>query len=263
LVTIQLLFCVAHFISVSTDDEGDYHHLLTFKDVKDTDGQVIKPAMRDVEALVCVFAIAIFMNALDKRTYIPLAPARVTLTTVEQKRQRQMDLNAIPVLERRHCCYIRGLAFDIMGWFSDHYELRGDGMLPDSGDLQLVPQIAKFGRDMVRYKCKVDEQNAVGACNATAFQHQVEMALFGFHGFEEHYKEMVDVEEELGLPFSFKGYDVVALDKPHHHHKAIDDYFKAGRNRADNKYFYALNGSYFIFIMILLTIEICPQEIRK
>ena len=226
------------------------------------DGQVIKPAMRDVEALVCVFAIAIFMNALDKRTYIPLAQAGATLTAEEQKRQRQMDLNAIPMIERRHCCYIRGLAFDIVGWFYDHYELRGEGMNANGGGLQLAPLIAKFGRDMVRYKRKVDERGAVGACNVTAFERQVEMALFGFHGFEEHYKEMVDAEAELGLPFLFKGYDVVALDKPQHRHEAVDDYFNAGRNRADNKYFFALNSRYFIFIIILLTIEIRPQEIR-
>jgi len=224
-------------------------------------GQVIKPAMHDVEALVCVFAIAIFMNALDKRTYIPLAQAG-TLTAEEQKQQRQMDFNAIPMIERRHCCYIRGLAFDIMGWFNDHYELRSEGMHPDGGQLQLAALIAKFGRDMVRYKRKADEHGAVGPCNVTAFERQVEMALFGFHDFEEHYKKMMDVEEVLGLPFSFKGYDVCALDKPHHCHEAIDDYFKAGRNRADNKYFFALNGGYFILIIILLRLEICPQEIR-
>jgi hypothetical protein len=56
---------------------------LTFTDVKDKDGQLIKSAIRDVEALVCVFAIAIFMNALDKRTYMPFVQAGAALTPEE------------------------------------------------------------------------------------------------------------------------------------------------------------------------------------
>jgi len=137
------------------------------------------------------------MNALDKRTYIPLAEAGGTLTQLKNKNN-----NAIPMVERRHCCYIRGLAFDIMGWFNDHYELRCEGMHSDGGQLQLAPLIAKFGSDMVRYKRKVDERGAVGAYNVTVFERQVEMALFGFHGFEEHYKAMVDAKEQLEHPFS-------------------------------------------------------------
>lgn len=206
---------------------------------------MIKSAIRDVEALVCVFAIAIFMNALDKRTYMPFVQAGATLTPEEQKQHRKMDLNAIPFIERRHCCYTRGLAFDIMGWFYNRYKLQKEGMNPIDGYLQLTPVIARFGWHMVQYKRKAEEYGTVGVCTASAFERQVEMALFGFEGFEETYKEPVDGEDDqLRLPFRFWGYSVVESE-PQHHYKAIDNYFKAGRNRADNKFFFVAKGWFF------------------
>ena len=139
----------------------------------------------------------------------------------------------------------RGLAFDIMGWFYNHYKLQKEGMNPIDSYLQLMPVIAHFGWHMVQYKRKAKEYGTVGVCTASAFERQVEMTLFGFEGLEETYKEPVDGEDDqLRLPFRFWGYNVVELE-PQHHYKAIDNYFKVGRNRADNNFFFASKGLVF------------------
>ena len=177
---------------------------------------------------------------------MPFGKARATLTLEEQKRHQKMNLNVIPFIEWQHCCYTCGLAFDIMGWFYNHYKLQKEGMNPIDGYLQLTPVIACFGQNMVQYKCKAEEYGTVGVCTASTFEHQVEMALFSFEGLEETYKEPVDGEDnQLHLPFQFWGYSVVELE-PQHHYEAIDNYFKVGRNRADNKFFFAAKGWFFL-----------------
>ena len=90
---------------VFTDDADNYHHLLTFEDVKDCDGNIIKHGIDDARALLSLLAIAVFMNALDKRTYMPFKQGVDPLTPDDLLMQRRMDINAIPLVERRHFCF--------------------------------------------------------------------------------------------------------------------------------------------------------------
>ena len=73
--------------------------------------------MDDVKALFALFAMAFFGNVFDKRTYLPFIHSVNGPTTKECEQQKEDDINAIPLLERHHYCYTRGLAFDLIFWF--------------------------------------------------------------------------------------------------------------------------------------------------
>jgi hypothetical protein len=72
-------------MTIIAENDNDYHHLFNFEDVKDDNGNILRTEMRDVESLICLFAMALLMNALDKCTYIPFAQAGTSLTAEECK----------------------------------------------------------------------------------------------------------------------------------------------------------------------------------
>ena len=217
-----------------------------FEDVKNDHGDIVKSSRCDVEALVLLCAMALFMNALDERTYVPFAQAGAVITPEERERQKRQDLNSISHIERRHFCYVRGLAFDLARWFFSNYELEGY-------DLELPPIIASIAWNMVQYKHKAEESGVGGFCSTSEFERQIKMALFAFEGFEKEYKEQEDharsslqaAQAAIQLPFIIEGYTLVALDPPKEDQEPITDYFKAGKNRADNKYFFTVKGMDF------------------
>jgi hypothetical protein len=242
------------FMTIFADD--DYHHLLTFEDIKDDSGTIIKHGIDDARSLISLFNIAIFMNALDKRTYQPYTQSVSPLTQEELRAQREMDLNAIPLIERRHCCYIRGLVFDLLGWFQNHYK-----MLEISGEVaeitDMIPTAGDFGQRLVQYKRKATDNGIPGVCTYSAFKRQVEMALFQFEGMEEMYKELFEdhqsdemraryAEGEIDLILSLDSYRLEAYSTTQDLRQPITDYFKAGKNRADNIYFYGLAGMFVL-----------------
>ena len=124
----------------SIDDE--YHHLLTFKDVIDENGTVVKNAMDDVKAFFALFVMAIYANVFDKCTYLPFIHSVNDPSPEECEQQKESDINAIPLLERRHYCYTSGLAFDLMLWFLNHYRFSQPMQEPEDeyayGDI-LIP----------------------------------------------------------------------------------------------------------------------------
>jgi hypothetical protein len=99
----------------SIDD--DYHHLFTFKDIVNEHGTVVKKGIDDAKALFALFAMAIYGNVFDKCTYMPFINSVDDLEEDELKNQKESDINAIPLIERHHYCYTRGLAFDLLFWF--------------------------------------------------------------------------------------------------------------------------------------------------
>lgn len=227
----------------------DYYHLLTFEDVKDKNGKIIRDAKRDVESLLALCCMAIFMNALDKRTYMPFLQPGMTLTADELRSQKEIDLNAIPLVERRHCCYIRGLTFDLFAWFLNHYSIECEHRISDDPYLDtVVPIAAALGRDMVLYKQRATEEGKVGVCSPKAFEKQVEMSLFRFDGMEECYKGLVELEVDTEQKERYESGDlklVFALDHWHltknspvqQYNPPVNDFLADGKNRADTKYF--------------------------
>ena len=241
-------------MTIFADDDDDYHHILKFEDVKDKHGKIVRTGINDVESLLGLFAIAVFMNALDRRTYLPFAQAASSLTAEAIQAQQNTDINAIPLLERRHCCYVRGLAFDLLGWFYNHYKVERANCVQGYSEY-LAPFVAGVGRDLVRYKAKAYDSGIPGVCTPTAFEQQIKMSLFGFQGMEEGYKDTVrrDKDEQrralygsgdLDLPFSLEGFTITPYTTPQHFNEPVSDYFREGRNRADNRYFHAVKGGF-------------------
>jgi hypothetical protein len=226
--------------------EDEYHHLLTFKDIRDDDGKVVKKGMDDVKAIFSLFAMAIFANVFDKRTYLPFNHTFSEPSPEELERQKKADINAIPPLERRHYCYTRGLAFDLIFWFLNHFGFHMPMEETDDGyKCLLSPFTAELGRHIITYKSQAENATRPSYCGAVEFQKQVEMALFSFPGMEEAYDNMDDLEElPLSFAFDFQDYDVTVFQSPQLFHPHIESLFEAGKNMADRKYFAAVEGQF-------------------
>jgi len=219
--------------------DDDYHHLLTFKDVVEDDGTVVKKGMDDVKALFALFAMALYANVLDKRTYMPFIHSVNELSPQEREEQRDSDINAISLLERRHYCYTRGLAFDLLFWFFNNYSFAKAGDEDDAAfDNLLLPFTAELGRHMVAYKFDAHDLQIPGACDEKDFQMQVEMALIRYTGMEEAYDTMKEANSTFA--FDFQDYKVTQYDTTQDFHPTISKYFEFGQTMADQKYFAAI-----------------------
>src|ERR1700704_2076090 len=103
--------------------------------------------------------MALFMNTIDQRTYVPFGQAGANITPEEHTRQQRTDINSIPLIERRHFCYVRGLALDLVRWFFSRYGV-GDSMGDSGGGYLelLAPIMASIAVEMVRYKSKAEKK---------------------------------------------------------------------------------------------------------
>ena len=219
-------------------DDDDYHHLLTFKDIIDENSTVVKNGMDDAKALFALFAMAIYANVFDKRTYMPFID---DLSPEEREEQKAYDINAIPPLERRHYCYCRGLAFDLLSWFFNNYGFSKPGEEPDYAYRQLfAPYIAELGHSMVEYKLAAEQHEVPSTYTAEDFRSQVEMALFEYRDMEDLYK---DIEEpNPSFAFDIDDYTLKAYESMQNIHESITEYFECGQTIADRKYFAAVGG---------------------
>jgi hypothetical protein len=106
---------------------------------------------------------------------------------------------------------------------------------------------------MVLYKEKAEDSGIPGVCTLKAFRRQVELALFAFHGFEEEYKHEVERGQKedarqryatgfLDLRFSVNQWRLEAYRNSDTACEPLNDFFKDGENKADNKYFSGLKG---------------------
>ena len=72
------------------------------------------------------------------------------------------DLNAIPIVERYHLCYTRGLSFNLLGWFFENFSFSSIDF--EEYDVEplttiFVPFLVHVGRQIVRYKRKMAIQH--------------------------------------------------------------------------------------------------------
>lgn len=199
-------------------------------------------------------AMALFMNAIDQRTYVPFGQAGPHITPGDRA-----DVNSIPLIERRHFCYVRGLALDLVRWFFSHYGIGDSVQVSDRGYLGLLaPIMATIAVHMVRYKYKAENKGIPGFSSAPAFERQIKMALFAFEGFEESYNTRFDTAftemggssqsdiDTISLAFLLDGCSVVAFNPPRDDDEPIVDYIKAGMNMGDECYFSAVKGMCFM-----------------
>lgn len=211
---------------------------------------------RDVEALLTLCAMALFMNAIDQRTYVPFGQAGANITPEEHTRQQRTDINSIPLIERRHFCYVRGLALDLVRWFFSRYGV-GDSMQDSGGGYlgPLAPIMASIAVEMVCYKSKAEKKGIPGFCSVPAFERQIKQALFAFEGFEEAYNTCYQAalaqsdKDGISLAFILEDLTLVALNPPRDDNAPIIDYLEAGMNVGDKRYFSAVKGMCFTALM--------------
>ena len=225
----------------SIDDE--YHHLLTFKDVIDENGTVVKNAMDDVKAFFALFVMAIYANVFDKRTYLPFIHSVNDPSPEEREQQKESNINAIPLLERRHYCYTRGLAFDLMFWFLNHYQFSQPMQEPEDeyayGDI-LIPYTVELGCCIVEYKWEAQELKVPSAFTRLDLQDQVELALIGYKDMEDMYDSME--KSPPSFAFDFMNYTLTARDSTQELYAPITNFFDFGKTVADQRYFAAIEG---------------------
>jgi hypothetical protein len=197
--------------------------------------------MDDVKALLALFAMAIFGNVFDKRTYMPFIHSVNGPTLKEREQQKEDDINAIPLLERRHYCYTRGLAFDLIFWFLNRFGFSKEDQEPDDAyhDI-LVPYTAQLGRYMVEYKCEALELEVPGACTRDDFENQVLMAIDSYNDMDDAYDNIEDSNPSFA--FDFMDYKLTAYNSTQESYQPITDFFDWGKTLADDKYFAAVEG---------------------
>jgi hypothetical protein len=197
--------------------------------------------MDDVKALFALFAMAIFGNVFDKRTYLPFIHSVNGPTLKEREQQKEDDINAIPLLEQHHYCYTRGLAFDLIFWFLNRFGFSKEDQEPDNTyhDI-LAPYTAQLGRYMVEYKCEALELEVPGACTRDDFQNQVLMALDTYNDMDDAYDNIKDSNPSFA--FDFMDYKLTAYNSMRESYQPITDFFDWGKTLADDKYFAAVEG---------------------
>lgn len=153
------------------NDSSDRSHLLSFS------------TMDDARDLFSLITIAIFLNVFDERTYQLSSDAFQEHPTNFQQCHEVFDLNAIPVIERLHLCYTRGLSFDLLIWFFQHYSFSNATLEEDDIDAYtaiFIPFVVHIGRQIIRYKRLAEARGHTTSSNSKQITCQVQLALFGF-----------------------------------------------------------------------------------
>jgi hypothetical protein len=115
---------IVHYLHTSfvLNDPGKEDHLLELC------------TMDGVRDLFLLFVITMFLNVFDDQTYQFPSVLANQPQDILQKIQDLFDLSAIPVNKRHHFCYARGLIFDLVFWFFNHYSFSNSDHFDDEID---------------------------------------------------------------------------------------------------------------------------------
>ena len=179
-------------------DEREMDHLPSFS------------SMNGVKDLFSLYAIVMFLNVLDERTY-RISPFLVNLSRDDlQSCQEIFDLNAIPVVERYHNCYIRGLLAGILRWFFERYSFSDCNCSQEKVDGHreiLEPFLVHIGRHIVRYKRVAVKRELSNASDQDEVEDQVRSVLFYEPRMREEYLRQERVEQRADLFDKFENSD--------------------------------------------------------
>jgi hypothetical protein len=250
---------VVHYLhnSYVKNDSSDRGHLLTFTTMDDT---------RDLLSLV---TIAIFLNALDERSYVPSSDTVQDDPTILQQCYTIFDLNAIPVVERHHLCYIRGLALDLLAWFFENYFFTHDDFGQneeedvDAYTVIFVPFLVHIGRKIIRYKRHAEEHGHTTLPSLTQVSRQIQSALFGFEGMRDVWLEIKTDEQEKNhhdadsdtsdqsddledndLDYNFSDYTIHQRKEPESRRSSARKLLEDGKTMADERFFRGLASQF-------------------
>jgi hypothetical protein len=227
------------------NDCSDRSHLLSFSSVDDA---------RDLLSLV---ALAIFLNVLDERTYqLSLETYQEDPVTLQQSYDI-FDLNAIPVIERHHFCYTRGLSLDLLEWFFENYSFSSADLEEDDIDAFgtiFVPFIVYIGRRIVKYKRSAEEDGRTTSSTYQQVNFQIQSALFSLESARDVWLEEKAAEEENNhnrddeesgeadtwdLDCNLSGYMITQRDVPAER-KSSENFLENGKSSADKRFFRGL-----------------------
>jgi hypothetical protein len=231
------------------------HNSWVEHDSSDTDHLPALSTMNGVRNLFSLFVIAVFANVLDERTYkLPTDSFGQDLTQCYQV----FDYNAIPIVERHHLCHARGLTFDLIRWFHDHYSLsyidpaKANDVHPYF--VVLIPFTIHIGRQIIRYKRAAEACEIPSSSSIEQVTYQVESAVGNFNGMEEAYQKAKADNEARGyrsddsdhasnpedlydLSFSFNAFTVDTRPIPLHDSFQNTEYLEKGQNDTDRRFF--------------------------
>lgn len=230
------------------NDSSDREHLLSFT------------SMDDVRDFFSLLAIAHLLNVFDERTYQLSSDTLQEDRTVLQQCHDVFDLNAIPIVERHHICYTRGLAIDLLNWFFENYyisnpELEEDDI--DGNNYIFAPFIVHIGRQVVRYKRFAEKSGHTTSATSRQVNCQIQWALFAYDFMrdawledkaeEEERRYNDDSDDELcidslnnDLDFDLRPFSITQRDKPISHSYNIVNHVEEGKTIADCRFFHGL-----------------------
>jgi hypothetical protein len=231
------------------NDSSDRSHLLSLSTMDD---------VRDFFSLV---TIAIFLNVLDERTY-QLSTSTIQEDPIVLQRCHDMfDLNAIPVVERHHLCYTRGLSIDLLNWLFANYSFSSIDLEDDDIDANaiiFIPFIIHVGRQIVRYKRMAEEHGNMTSSTSEQVNRQVQLALFRFESMRDAWLEEKATEEEKShhcdtsndeffdscdLDYDLSSYAINLRDPPEKRN-SDSNFLEEGKNEADRRFFHGLSSQF-------------------
>lgn len=169
-----------------------FHNALVANDPDESDHMLDLASQKGAQDIFALFALAIFLNVLDERTYI-FSPESLQL-------HDSFDLNEIPFVERYHNCYARGLAFDLVEWYFENYEFSYSSDEEDDIDAYqfiLVPFTAHVARHIIGYKMHAEFSGHSKLSTYKKVQLQVESAIYPFEHMQSTYlTQLNDAHEE-------------------------------------------------------------------
>lgn len=235
------------------NDSSDRSHLLLFRSLDDA---------RDLFSLV---TMAIFLNVFDERTYELCSEKHQDNPAALKKCHDIFDLNNIPVIERHHMCYIRGLSLDLLEWFFENYSFSSVELDEDDVDAFgsiFVPFAVRIGRKILKYKRAADERGHASSSTFDQVNRQVQSAIFGLkfardvwleekaaEEERDHERELDDDEgdeaEECDLFCDIAEYSMQTRETPEER-QSSDSFFEDGKTEADGRFFQGLSSQFVL-----------------
>ena len=234
------------------NDSSDRDHLLSFSTLDDA---------RDLFSLV---TISLFLNVLDERTYQLSSETIQEDPTVLRRCHEIFDLNAIPVIERHHLCYTRGLSIDLLIWFFENYSFSSVDLEEDDIDAFstiFIPFVVHVGRQITKYKRFAEENGNTTSSASKEVNRQVQHALFGLDFMRDAWLEEKASDEEerhlcdanddgsidldsFDLDCDLSDYVVKRREEPGHRRATLHGFLHDGKTIADRRFFYGLTSQF-------------------
>jgi hypothetical protein len=230
-----------------------FHNALVLNDTSDRDHLPNFSTMDGVGDLFALFVIAMFLNALDERTYQLSSEISDCDDDTLLTYQKVFNLNAIPILERHQLCIVRGLAMDLVHWFSANYAIMDENSDEDEVDAFediLVPFTVHVARQIIRYKSAAVSCGYKGIGTPEQIQAEIKSAMFHIPEMEIAYSAEIAHEQDLSyhsdstdsesapselydLNFDFSNFTVKGRQMPEEDRSHVEIFLDYGQNQAD------------------------------